>query len=141
LHTTDQTFAKQMKNYPEFYKQLGNLLFSISAVDGSIAPRELKELRRIVKEDLVPVEQHEDDFGSDAAFAVEFQFDFLEGNGISTEEAWEQVAEYLRNNSHLLPEKDKKLLSSSAKRVAEAFHGINQYEHKLLTHLDKMLGN
>lgn len=128
-----------MKNYAEYYKQLGNLLYSISAIDGSIAAKELKELRKIVKEELVPQESHNDDFGSDAAFAVEFQFDFLEGNDVSTHEAWEEVEAYLKHNSPLLPEKDKKLMSSAANRVAEAFHGINKEEHQLLDRLAKLL--
>lgn len=128
-----------MKNYAEYYKQLGNLLYSISAIDGSIAAKELKELRKIVKEELVPQESHNDDFGSDAAFAVEFQFDFLEGNDVSTQEAWEEVETYLKHNSPLLPEKDKKLMSSAANRVAEAFHGINREEHQLLDRLEKLL--
>lgn len=128
-----------MKNYAEYYKQLGNLLYSMSAIDGSIAGKELKELRKIVKEELVPQEKHNDDFGSDAAFAVEFQFDFLEGNDVSSDQAWDDVAEYLKHNAPLLPEKDKKLLITASSRVAEAFHGINQEEHKLLDKLTKIL--
>lgn len=128
-----------MKNYAEFYKQLGNLLYSISAIDGSIAAKELKELRKIVREELVPQEAHNDDFGTDAAFAVEFQFDVLEGNDVSTEEAWEEVEAYLKHNSPLLPDKDKKLMAMAANRVAEAFHGINKEEHQLLDRLSKLL--
>ncbi|HRH33410.1 MAG TPA: hypothetical protein PKY12_00055 [Catalimonadaceae bacterium] len=128
-----------MKNYAEYYKQLGNLLYSISAIDGSIAAKELKELRKIVKEELVPLESHNDDFGTDAAFAVEFQFDVLEGSSVTTEEAWEEVESYLKHNAPLLPEKDKKLMATAANRVAEAFHGINKEEHQLLDRLSKLL--
>lgn len=128
-----------MKNYAEYYKQLGNLLYSISAIDGSIAAKELKELRKIVKEELVPLESHNDDFGTDAAFAVEFQFDVLEGSSVTTEEAWEEVESYLKHNAPLLSEKDKKLMATAANRVAEAFHGINKEEHQLLDRLSKLL--
>lgn len=129
-----------MKNYEEYYKQLGNLLYSISAIDGSIAGKELKELRKIVKEELVPAESHNDDFGSDAAYAVEFQFDFLEGNEISSQQAWDDLETYLRHNATLLPQKDKALMINAANRVAEAFHGINKEEHHLLDKLAKLIG-
>lgn len=129
-----------MKNYAEYYKQLGNLLYSISAIDGNIAGKELQELRKIVKEDLVPMETHNDDFGSDAAFAVEFQFDFLEGNEISSQQAWDDLETYLRHNASLLPSKDKSLMKNAANRVAEAFHGINKEEHHLLDKLNKLIG-
>ena len=128
-----------MKNYKEFYKQMGNLLYSMAAIDGKIAPNELKELRRMVREELVPQEKHNDEFGTDAAFAVEFQFDVLEGNDAPSSEAWEEAKEYLKHNSALLPEKDRGLLMAGAKYVAEAFHGISKAEHILLEKLRALL--
>lgn len=128
-----------MKNYQEYYKQMGNLLYSIAAIDGTIAPKELKELRRMVREELVPQEKHNDEFGTDAAYAVEFQFDILEGNDASSEAAWEDAVEYLKHNSTLLPEKDKALLLHGAELVAAAFHGISKAEHKLLDKLKTLL--
>jgi uncharacterized tellurite resistance protein B-like protein len=128
-----------MKNYQEYYKQMGNLLYSIAAVDGSIAPKEWKELRRMVREDLVPQEKHNDDFGTDAAFAVEFQFDLLSGNDVPFENAWDEVSEYLKHNAPLLPEKDKVLFITSAEKVAAAFHGISKSEHAYLGKLKEKL--
>ncbi len=128
-----------MKNYSEYYKQLGNLLYSIAAVGGNIAAKEWGVLRRIVKEELVPIEAHVDEFGSDAAFAVEFQFDILEGNQVSTKEAWDELLVYLKHNAALLPEQDKQRMSQSAQRIALAFHGINHAEHNLLHKLENLL--
>lgn len=128
-----------MKNYQEFYKQMGNLLYSIAAIDGKIAPKELKELRRMVREELVPQEKHNDEFGTDAAFAVEFQFDVLEGSDAPSTEAWDEAKEYLKHNSALLPEKDRNLLMHGAEHVAAAFHGISKAEHVLLDKLKVLL--
>jgi uncharacterized tellurite resistance protein B-like protein len=118
---------------------MGNLLYSMAAIDGKIAPKELKELRRMVREELVPQEKHNDEFGTDAAYAVEFQFDILEGSSIPSSEAWIEAKDYLKQNSALLPEKDRNLLLSSAERVAEAFHGINKAEDSLLEKLKTWL--
>jgi uncharacterized tellurite resistance protein B-like protein len=128
-----------MKNYQEFYKQMGNLLYSIAAIDGNIAAKELNELRRMVREELVPREKHDDEFGTDAAYAVEFQFDLLEGSDALSAEAWDEVEDYLKHNSALLPEKDRNLLMEGAEHVAAAFHGINKAEHSLLNKLKALL--
>jgi hypothetical protein len=128
-----------MKNYQEYYRQMGNLMYCMASVDGNIAVKEWKELRRLVREELVPAEKHEDDFGSDAAFAVEFQFDVLEGNNIGFAESWEEVESYLKHNAELLPEKDRHRMRDAAGKVAAAFHGISKTENKLLDKLKTLL--
>jgi len=129
-----------MKNYQEYYKQMGNLLYSVAAIDGSIAIKEWIELRRLVKEELVPQEKHNDEFGTDAAFAVEFQFDILEGNDVASAEAFDEVHEYLRHNAPLLPAADKERLLTGATRVAASFHSINKEEKIILGKLKQLLG-
>jgi len=128
-----------MKNYKEYYKQMGNLLYSIAAIDGSIAEKEWKELRRMVKEELVPQEKHHDEFGTDAAFAVEFQFDILEGNEFGSVEAFEEVQEYLKHNAPLLPAEDKERLLHGATQVAASFRSINKAEKVILGKLKVLL--
>ena len=128
-----------MKNYTEYYKQLGNLLYAMAAIDGNVAEKEMLELRRIVKEELVPHESHSDEFGTDAAYAVEFQFDMLQASDNGSEMAWEEVQDYLERNAAKLPEDDLKLMMATAERVADAFHGINKQEHELLRKLGPLV--
>lgn len=128
-----------MKNYQEYYRQLGNLMYCMACADGKIANKEWQELRRMVREELVPAEKHRDEFGSDAAFAVEFQFDVLEGNDTASELAWEEAAAYLDHNAALLPEADKTRMLDSCEKVAAAFHGISKSEHKVLEKLKAAL--
>jgi hypothetical protein len=130
-----------MKNYTEYYKQMGNLLYSIASIDGSIAGKEWKELRRMVREELVPKEKHNDEFGTDAAFAVEFQFDLLEGNDVGSTEAFDEVSEYLKHNGPLLPVEDKNRLLDGATKVAASFHSISKAEKALLEKLKSILGS
>lgn len=128
-----------MKNYREYYKQLGNLLYAMAAIDGSVAPKELQELRKMVREKLVPVEMHTDEFGTDMAYVVEFQFDLQNEQDQGSSLAWEEVEEYLHHNAPLLPEADKKRMMEAAETVAAAFHGINKEEHMLLVRLKKAM--
>ena len=118
---------------------MGNLMYCMASVDGSIAAKEWKELRRIVREELVPSESHQDDFGTDAAFAVEFQFDVLEGNGTGFAESWEDLEGYLKHNAALLPENDRHRIQKAAEKVAAAFHGISKTENRLLEKLKNLL--
>jgi len=111
---------------------MGNLMYCMAMIDGKIAEKEWAELRRIVREELVPAEKHGDEFGTDSAFSVEFQFDILEGNNVEFAQAWEEFEEYLKHNAGLLPESDKTQLFHAAEKVAAAFHGINQSENQLL---------
>ena len=129
-----------MKNYREYYKQLGNLLYSMAAIDGSVAPKELDKLRKLVREKLVPAEIHLDEFGTDMAYVVEFQFDLQNEQDLGSQVAWEEVEEYLKHNASLLPEADKQHMLAAAESVAAAFHGINKEEHQLLVRLKKSLG-
>lgn len=128
-----------MKNYKEYYRQMGNLLYCMACVDGRIAPQEWAALRRLVREELVPAGKHYDEFGTDAAFAVEFQFDVLEGNSAGFTDAREELASYLKHNANLLPEADKNRLLEAATKVAEAFHGISKAEHLLLNQIRNLL--
>ena len=128
-----------MKNYQEYYRQTGNLMYCMAAADGRIAAREWAELRRIVREELVPAETLKDDFGSDAAFVVEFQFDVLEGNDVSFAQAWEELEEYLKHNAALLPASDTARMYTAAEKVAAAFHGISKTENQVLNQLQKLL--
>lgn len=128
-----------MKNTTQYYRQMGNLLYCIAAVDGSVAPKEWKELRRLVKEDLAPIEDSVDDFGTDEAFDVEFQFDMLEGNNVPASEAWEEFSDYLEANKAKLPEVDRNRFLNCAEKVAASFHGISKAENEILNKLRKKL--
>lgn len=129
-----------MKNYREYYKQLGNLLYSIASVDGTVAPKEMLELRKMVHEKLVPAETHSDEFGTDMAYVVEFQFDLQSEQDHGSALAWQEVEEYLNHNAPLLPAADRERMWKAAESVAAAFHGINHKEHKLLARLKMALG-
>jgi uncharacterized tellurite resistance protein B-like protein len=119
-----------MKNYREYYKQLGNLLYAVASADGHISKKEWQELRRMVSTELVT---------ADAAFSVEFQFDFLEGNDYTPAMAFEELEEYLKHNAALLPQKDKDRLQEAARHVAAAFHNVNKEEKNILSRLSGLL--
>lgn len=124
--------------YQEYYTQLGRLLYAIAKVDGKVQKKELIELRRIVNEELVHLENSTDDFNTDAAFATEFEFEVLQDRGASAEEAFLSFQEFIHINADI-PPKLKALAYRSALRVADSFHGTNHQEADMLHHLKELL--
>jgi hypothetical protein len=92
-----------------FYKELGRLLYAIAAADGTVQDKELATLKRIVKEELAPLEASTDHFGTDQAYITEFG------------------------------ERRKALIYKAADSVATAFHGVGKKEMPLLIELHRHL--
>ena len=63
--------------FRRFYSEVGKLLYSIACIDGNVNRNEYEKLRDIVKQKLVPQEDNTDQFGTDAAYYAEIEFDIL----------------------------------------------------------------
>ncbi len=124
-----------------FYKELGRLLYAIAAADDLVRPAEVETLKRIVKEELVPLEDSTDHFGTDQAFITEFEFDVLSERDATADEAFDSFVAYMARHHHDLPEERKQLIYRAADAVASAFHGVGKkeipYLAKLHHHLEQ----
>jgi uncharacterized tellurite resistance protein B-like protein len=122
-----------------FYKELGRLLYAIAAADGQVNDQEVRTLKRIVSQQLVPQEASTDHFGTDQAFITEFEFEVLAERGAAMEEAFDSFIAYMsRDRTDLAPER-KQLIYRCADAVANAFHGVGKAELPLLIELHKHL--
>mgnify|MGYP003382458646 FL=1 len=122
-----------------FYKELGRLLYAIAAADGRVADKEVKELKRIVAEQLVPQEVSTDHFGTDQAYITEFEFDVLADRSASVEGAFDSFILYMSRHKKDLTDERKYLIYRCADAVAHAFHGVGKAELPLLIDLHKHL--
>lgn len=122
-----------------FYKELGRLLYAIAAADGKVSDKEVRELKRIVSEQLVPQEASTDHFGTDQAYVTEFEFEVLAERGASAEEAFDSFIAYMSRHKTDLEQERKQLIYRSADAVAHAFHGVGKAELPLLIELHKHL--
>lgn len=123
-----------------FYKEFGRLLYSIAAADGVVSDKEVATLKRIVTEELVPLETSTDHFGSDQAFITEFEFDVLADRSASSEGAFDSFIAYMSGHKKDLDAERKDLIYRAADAVANAFHGVNKAELPLLIELRRHLG-
>lgn len=122
-----------------FYKELGRLLYAIAAADGKVSDKEVRMLKKVVSEQLVPQEVSTDHFGTDQAYITEFEFDVLADRSASAEGAFDSFIAYMARHKHDLPPARKELIYRCADAVASAFHGVGKAELPLLIELHRHL--
>lgn len=122
-----------------FYKELGRLLYAIAAADGRVSSKEVRELHRIVSEQLVPQEVATDHFGTDQAFITEFEFEVLADRAASVQGAFDSFIAYMARHKHDLTPGRRDLIYRCADAVARAFHGVGRAELPLLKELHQHL--
>ena len=126
-------------DYRRYYNELGKLLYAVANVDGSIQNKEVEEVHKVVREELMQLDNSIDDFNTDAAFFTEFEFDYLrEENTRSSDELLRSFKDYIDNTPELTPGM-KRAAQHAAHRVADAFAGVNKKEEALLNKLDQIL--
>ena len=125
--------------YKEFYSELGKLLYAVADLDGVITLTEKKALQDIVKKELAPVEKHKDEFGTNAAYYSEMEFDILDEEIGDVEAAFESFIDFIEEHHTAFDKKMKKVCIHVVKELAAAYHGINKKERGFLEKLIKKL--
>lgn len=125
--------------YKEFYSELGKLLYAVSDIDGAISEAEKKKLQDVVKNELVPAESHIDDFGTNAGFYSEMEFDFLDEEIGDAEAAFESFIDFVEEHHTAFDERMRKVSLHLMKELAQAYYGTNKKEKELIQKAKKIL--
>ena len=125
--------------YKQFYAELGKLLYAIADIDGVITLEEKKKLQHIVQNELAPIEQHEDAFGSDVAHYTEMEFDFLDELVADAEAAFDSFIGFIELHHIAFDSNLKKVSMHIVKELANAYRGKNKKEIKLIEKLKEKL--
>ena len=123
----------------QYYSELGKMLYALAAVDGTISEAEKKVLRDIVRNELAPGEDNRDEFGTDAAYYTEIEFDILEDSVTDPDAAFESFLGYIEDHQTAVTLPMIAAARRIARRLAVSFHGTNERERDLLARLDKKL--
>jgi uncharacterized tellurite resistance protein B-like protein len=126
-------------DHKRFYKELGKLLYAVAASDGKIHPAEVSKFRTLVREEVVPVEKSQDQFGTDNAYYAEFEFETLADKDFPAEDAYHSFILYLKEFQGKIDPEMKNLCLQAAEKVAAASHGINKKESQYLLDLKSHL--
>lgn len=121
--------------FQDFYTELGKLLYAIAKADGRVGNKEYDSLKKIVKEELVALEDSRDQYGTDNAYYTEMEFEFLEENFGDPNLAFESFIQFLDTHKTAFSPELKLLTSRISERIAKSEYGINHRERKYLEKL------
>lgn len=119
---------------------MGKVLYAIAAADGKIHPAEVARLRTLVREEVAPVESSQDQFGTDNAYYVEFEFETLADRNFPAADAYHSFKTYVKEYEGKIDPVMKQTCLSAARKVAGAVHGVNRAESAYLSDLESLLG-
>ena len=123
-----------------FYQNLGKLFYAIAAVDRNVREEEYDKLKEVVKSKWLAVDEIEDDFHTDAAYQIEFVFDWLyKEEKLDAKKWFKDFIAYKDEQPHLFPKKIKQLILNTANAVADSFLGKNKSELIMLAKLEMSL--
>lgn len=125
--------------YKQFYSELGKLIYAVADVDGIISKEEKRTLKELIRKELVPEEKHTDEFGTDAAYYAEFEFDIMEETHATPEAAFNSFTDFIENHHSAF---DKRLQNATLKLVttlANTYHKTSEKERKLIEKLRAVL--
>jgi len=88
-----------------------------------------------VLKDLVPLENSTDEFGTDSAFYVEMEFDFLNENFYDPDVAFNSFISYVENHYTAFDSHVKEVVINVAETLIKSFHETNIQDHNYLIKL------
>jgi hypothetical protein len=124
-----------------FYQQIGKVFYSIAAVDKTVRPEEIKELKNIIQEEWLPLENTFDMFASDSAYQIEIVFDWLVENEWNIDQMIPDLKLFRTVHSSLFTDQVNALILKTAEAIANSFAGKNKSEHVLISQLNSVLEN
>jgi uncharacterized tellurite resistance protein B-like protein len=125
--------------YKDFYSELGKLLYAVADIDGVITQSEKKVLHEIVRKELVPSEKHKDEFGTDAAYYAEIEFEYLEEEISDADAAFNSFIDFVEEHHTAFNEKMRKICIHVAKEIANAYHKTNKKEKLIIKRLKEQI--
>ena len=127
------------EQWQKFYQMAGYLAYAVAGIDKNISTAEMNTLKKEVSENWLSIEKTTDEFGTDAAFQLEFAFDWLTQNDQDSEEAFDAFTDYVAAAGPFLTDDLKMQLIDLANKIAISFHGANKTELDLLFRIQKLL--
>lgn len=127
-------------NEPEllFYQHIGELFYAIAAADKIVREAEYKELTRIVENKWRTMDDYQDKFGADASYQISIVFEWFDYERMNADDCFENFSNYYKENKKYFSEKRKKLIVTTAKKIASSFSGTNKSELIMITKLQML---
>ncbi len=127
------------ENKIRFYQQLGRVFYAVANADSNVHDKEIKVLKKAIREDWVPIEKTTDDFGMDAAYQIEIVFDWMLENKHNPETLLHDFKVFKDHHPSLFTPELNKLIIKTADKIAHSFGGRNKSELIVVTKLASIL--
>ena len=124
-----------------FYAELGKLLYAIANADTIINQTEKETLTKLITERLLQKEKDTDRYGTNEAWFTQFAFDTSDENIESTENAFRNFLDFVKQYKNELTEDELTLCLKLSEHLADSYHHINKKENKILAELRSQLMN
>jgi hypothetical protein len=122
-----------------FYQLLGRIFFASAQADKVVQPEEVSELKQIVKDVWLGVDNSTDEFNSDAAFQIEIVFDHLLNNEVVIEDAINDLKSFKAIHSSLFTTQVNELIMETTSRIVSSYAKRNKSELVFLSQLHLVL--
>ena len=117
------------------YQLLGQIFYAAAQADKTVRPEEIAELKQIVKDDWLDLENTVDEFNSDSAYQIEIVFDYLVDKDIIQENVIRELEEFKNIHSSLFTPTLVNLIMQTAHRIVSSFAKRNKSELVFLSQL------
>lgn len=128
-----------MKDQKEqVYAGLGHLFYSIAASDGHVAAPETEKLKKLVKEQWMPLESERDQAGSDLAYFIEIGYDHANASRMKPAVAFDRFKTVFNEHPAMFDVSTRNMITRTAKAIAQAFAGKNKAEERMIAELEEL---
>ncbi len=123
----------------QLYAALGHLFYGIAASDGRVSPEETAKLKKLVRQQWMPVEPGQDEAGTDLAYYIEIGFDHANEAGLSADKAFDRFRKGYGDLADLFDTSTRNMVMRTAQAVADALGNRSQHEQRILEQLKEVL--
>lgn len=123
----------------QYYSELGKLLYAIAEIDGKISNQEKEKLKELIRCELAPTEIHKDEYGTDAAYYAEIEFDIMEESMSEPDEAYESFINFIDEHRTAINNIQLHRALRLATKLADTYYHTNKKEHQFLDKLQSKL--
>lgn len=125
-----RSYSKAVGNV--FYQKIGNLFFAIAMADGAVHMKEIDRLKSFIREKWLPLDEIEDEYGTDSAFQIEIVFDWLLEYEKNSSECYKVFEDFYKEHPKIFTANVKSLVFDTSYAIANAFSGKNKSELVIL---------
>ncbi len=119
----------------KFYQNVAKLFYAVAKSDNIVTNKEVKTLKKAVKEKWLQVDETFDVFGADTAYQIEIVFDWLHNKNATSEDCYADFIEYYHNHPYFFTGEIKRLIMETSGKIASSLSGKNKSELILLARL------